>query len=110
MNNIFVKVAPNGEGKTEWLLDNAKRELDNNKKVVFVSSIDANRYVKFAEYYRVKYNVPCPVTFSNRLDTIDSDTVVLIDNLFKQDLNTMAMTALFNRGCCVYLTICGNAE
>ena len=109
MNSVVVKVAPNGEGKTAWLVEIAKTELENSRNVVFFSSIDATKYVKFAEQYHVKYNVPCPVTFANRIDLIEDGSVVLIDNLFKQDLNTKMLSSLFSRGCCIYLTVCGLA-
>ena len=110
MNNVIVKVAPNGEGKTEWLLNQAKQEAGKGKKMIFFSTLDANRYIKFVERYHIDFKQACPAIFSNRIDTIEENSIVLIDNLFKQDLNTVSLSDLFNKGCKVYITICGNSD
>ena len=111
MNDIIVKVAPNGEGKTSWLIEQAKKEHDENGKTVvfFSASVDANRYVKFVEKYYAEFKTTCPVMFANRIDGVPDGAVVLVDNLFKQDVNVFNFASIFGRGCRCYATVCGIA-
>lgn len=109
MTEFIYKVASRGEGKTKWLLNQAKKELDNGELVVLLTN-EANRgleYKIFAEKYFGTFHEVCKVDTVNHIHQIPHDGVVLIDNLFMLDMHMNAITYLNGQCKKVYITLDG---
>lgn len=109
MNNIIYKVALPGEGKTRWLLEQAKRECDNDEHVVLITNgnfID-REYRSFSEDYVDLYKEVCPVQPVNKMHDIEEGSVVLIDDLFHLDIHMIGLRALQHKAKRVYITVDG---
>ena len=109
MTEFIYKVAPRGEGKTKWLLNQAKNELDAGEKVVLLTN-EANRgleYKIFAEKYFGTFHEVCKVDTVNHIHQIPHDGIVLIDNLFMLDMHMNAVTYLIGQCKRVYITLDG---
>lgn len=109
MNNIIYKVALPGEGKTRWLLEQAKRECDNDEHVVLITNgnfID-REYRSFSEDYVDLYKEVCLVQPVNKMHDIEEGSVVLIDDLFHLDIHMIGLRALQHKAKRVYITVDG---
>ena len=80
VENIYFKVLPAGEGKTRWLVEKAFKEVNNGKKVVFLSE-DTTEFEKFVRYYRTLFAMYCPVVHATTPQDVPAESVVLIDEL-----------------------------
>ena len=109
MTEFIYKVAPRGEGKTKWLLNQAKNELDAGEKVVLLAN-EANKgleYKIFAEKYFGTFHEVCKVDTVNHIHQIPHDGIVLIDSLFMLDMHMNAVTYLIGQCKRVYITLDG---
>ena len=75
-----INPTPAGEGKTRWLVEKAFKEVNNGKKVVFLSE-DTTEFEKFARYYRTLFAMYCPVVHATTPQDVPAESVVLIDEL-----------------------------
>lgn len=80
VENIYFKVLPAGEGKTRWLVEKAFKEINNGKKVVFLSK-NSTEFEKFSMYYRTLFAMYCPVIHASTSENVPEESIVLIDEL-----------------------------
>ena len=85
---ITYKVAPRGEGKTKWLLEKAHSELLNGNTVYYFSN-DKQSYDSFMSKCARNYGMVCHIEFSNDVNNIPMDTVVLVDDLSMRGENIL---------------------
>ena len=92
MNPIVVKVAPKGEGKTKWLLNIAKKYLQDDIPVYFVTS-NEREYVNFCRKYFVMFSQACRVRFYETGDALEG-AIVLIDDVMHQNIDSDVITSI----------------
>lgn len=95
-NNITFKVALPGEGKTKWLLNVAKRYLDEGRNVLLFTE-DDTEYQKFCEKYFNEFKEICHVQRMTAF-RVERPDVVLVDNLLKNS-NSVADFKFMQRNC-----------
>ena len=95
-NNITFKVALPGEGKTKWLLNVAKRYLDEGRNVLLFTE-DDTEYQKFCEKYFNEFKEICHVQRMTAFK-LERQDVVLVDNLLKNS-NSVADFKFMQRNC-----------
>lgn len=111
MAEIIYKIAGRGEGKTKWLVHKAKYELDNDNNVVLLTTdADGRKYKKFVDNYFSEFRQICRVGIVTDLHSLESDSVVLIDNLFELDLHMNAMSYIADVAKRVYITAEGKVK
>lgn len=109
MTEFIYKVASRGEGKTKWLLNQAKRELDAGETVVLFNN-EKNRgleYKCFMEKYFVTFHEVCKVESACHVHNIPHDAVILIDNLLMLDMHMNVINYLNGQCKKVYITLDG---
>lgn len=108
MNDIIIKVARRGEGKTRDLLAIA-HDYSKNYKVCFLAT-NTKEFSRFCEKYFVVYHETCPVWIIEDNTSIDNSTVVLIDNLFSHILTTEDLRELQQKCYKLFITIEGTTK
>ena len=109
MTEFIYKVASRGEGKTKWLLNQAKKELDAGETVIFFNN-EKNQglfYKCFVEKYFVTFHEICKVESACHVRQIPHDSVILIDNLLMLDMHMNVINYLNGHCKKVYITIDG---
>lgn len=109
MTEFIYKVASRGEGKTKWLLNQAKKELDAGETVVLFNN-EKNRgleYKWFVEKYFVTFHEVCKVESACHVHNIPHDAVILIDNLLMLDMHMNVINYLNGQCKKVYITLDG---
>lgn len=109
MTEFIYKVASRGEGKTKWLLNQAKKELDAGETVVLFNN-EKNRgleYKRFVEKYFVTFHEVCRVESACHVPDIPHDAVILIDNLLMLDMHMNVINYLNGQCKKVYITLDG---
>lgn len=108
MNNTeFIwKIAPRGEGKTKWLVERAHEEVQEGNRV-FLLTHDASRFTKFVEHYYENTHEICRVQLALSLSDLEADSVVLVDNLLKQNITASDIGRLEGFFKKVYITAMG---
>lgn len=109
MTEFIYKVASRGEGKTKWLLNQAKNELDGGETVILFNN-EKNRgveYRSFVEKYFVTFHEVCKVNSACHIHSIPHDAVVLIDNLLMLDMHMNVINYLNGQCKKVYITLDG---
>lgn len=109
MTEFIYKVASRGEGKTKWLLNQAKKELDAGETVIFFNNEKNQRleYKCFVEKYFVTFHEICKVESACHVHNIPHDAVILIDNLLMLDMHMNVINYLNEQCKKVYITIDG---
>lgn len=109
MTEFIYKVASRGEGKTKWLLNQAKKELDAGETVIFFNN-EKNQgleYKCFVEKYFVTFHEICKVESACHVHHIPHDSVILIDNLLMLDMHMNVINYLNGQCKKVYITLDG---
>ena len=96
MNDLIIKVAEPGEGKTRWLIDIAHKFLCDGNTVALYTS-DSIEFTTFCKKYFTSYNTCCQIKNIPNADVVDVD-VILIDNLLKHNITTTQLKYL-QRSC-----------
>ena len=109
MTEFIYKVAPQGEGKTRWLVEQAKNEIDSGELVVLLTneSNSGVQYKKFIENYFVHHHEVCKVNNLSHLSEIPTNSIVLIDDLFKLVEFRIGGFEVLNNCKRVYITLNG---
>lgn len=106
MNELIIKVAHPGEGKTQWLLDVAHNYKKTHNIYLYTSRV--NEYKRFCEKYFVKYNTRCPVELYEC--QVGNDVVVLIDDYFEHSLSCANIKYLQANCHKIFMTITGSED
>lgn len=106
MNEIIIKVASKGEGKTRWLLSMAKNAINDGKNVVYYTDNEID-YNRFCSKYMNLYNQTCPVKMVGCHRGVDSNTVVLIDDVFENTSMVSEIQIIRAKCDTLYITIEG---
>ena len=112
MENIIIKTGVAGSGKTDWLIRKVY-EYENKADPIYYFAKnykDTANYVKFISKYYIATSTICPVLFANDISNIPANSVVIIDNLFKQNIHMLDLVILLNTAKKVYVTIEGITE
>ena len=108
MSKIIYKVAPPGEGKTKWLVDNANVEYCNGKTCYFLCfSSNVTAYQDFCDMYMAYYNKVCPVLILDMTEDINENTCVFIDEGMSNELIGSIVKNLKSRCDKIYITLEG---
>ena len=109
MTEFIYKVASRGEGKTKWLLNQAKKELDAGENVIFFNN-EKNQgleYKCFVEKYFATFHEICRVESACHVNHIPHDSIILIDNLLMLDMHMNVINYLNGQCKRVYITLDG---
>lgn len=111
MNELSVKVASKGEGKTKWLLQIANSNIENDK-VVWLYTNTEKEYNTFCEKYFKLYNTVCLVKHltSEDVSLVANNEVVLIDNIFNHNYCNKDVIYLQKNCHKVYITVEGTSK
>lgn len=106
MNELVIKVARKGEGKTKWLLDVANKHIQEGKHV-YLFTEKQREYERFCEKYFATYATVCKV---DRFETESevSDAIVLIDDLFSHETSLNVLEHIHNYCYKMFITIEGS--
>ena len=106
MNELVIKVAHPGEGKTQWLLDVAHKYRKTHN-VYFLTNRE-NEYERFCEKYFATYNTRCLAELHDC--QVGEDVVVLIDDYFQQSVSPANIKYLQANCHKVFITITGSGD
>ena len=108
MSKIIYKVAPPGEGKTQWLVDKANVEVTNGNKCYFLCFPSSTKeYQDFCDMYRAYYNKVCPVMPLELMEDIDETSCIFIDEAMSNELIGSIIKNLKSRCSKIYVTLEG---
>lgn len=108
MDNIIYKVAQRGEGKTKWLVEQAKNELDSGELVLYLSPYSRN-YTLFLNYYTSVFKEVCKIEHIKDINNVPEGSVVLVDELIDLHEHMLSIKSMLHRVKYAYVTIDGRS-
>lgn len=105
MNELVIKVARKGEGKTKWLL-NIAHDYRNQDNPIFLYTDSEHEYSRFCEKYFSNFASICKVKQFD-IHEISADSIVLIDDVLNKNVNVRQIQEKCKN---IYITIEGSTK